>query len=1433
MGDLADREVSNAKPAIENLTAREVADAIWLASRWHLRGEAVASAAPLVERDDTVLPPQQQLPGPPSEDSPKPLPEPDGHDSEFVLRAVSRTTEPTGHRQLGFDKPPTPMPAVPLRGLHGALRPLRRTLPSVRDRILDEEATAKHALVDPRWIPVFKPADELRWDVVLVVDDSPSMRLWRNTVRAVAELLVRQGAFQNVRVQLLTLDMKRGCSVRGTAPGAPRHDISEVLAPTGRRILVVLTDSVSDGWRSGIGQSVLGRWARSLPVVIVHLLPWPMWRNTGLRVHRLAFQASIPGVANRNLFWRPQAAAAKPLYEDLGNLTPVPVLELDARWLRPWARLVAGNPPGWTKLPAILLDASPGIELAAVDDAPGEAARRVAEFRAMADPVTFDLATYLAAAPLDLDVMRAVQKAVLPSSNLTHLSEFLACGPVDQIEPVNHGSIQVNYRFEPGARAELLAAGRRFGTAHVMQVVERCVPEARGFGLLLNDDSTEADASAVTLGEPLLGIRATALAAMSANHFAASRRLLQLVTIDGSDGTDQVAPRGPRRIDQGSSVDYYPVAASGGSLGRLRAHRPTRDRGGAEVSAITDPEMEETRIRPTMAHTVWGGVPPRNPMFTGREDLLGQLHERLEPGAMTAVLPQALHGLGGVGKSQLAVEYAYRHREDFDIIWWVPAELTVQIQNSLTELGERLELGVPNEANIAVGVVLDALKGSVRGGRHIPSNWLLVFDNAEDPKNVLPYLPTGGSGRILVTSRNSQWLNLASPLEVDVFQRQESIELLQRRGPDLNDDDADRLAAALGDLPLAIEVAAAWRAETGMPADEYIQLLRDKQIEMLDLPGPPDYQKSVAAAWNLSLTKLETSNPAALRLLQVCAFFAPEPIPRAMFANARGVSVVEELDQALHDRLKLNAAIRDINRYALARIDHRVNSIQMHRLVQAVLVSQMDEDEQATMRHGTHLLLAANDPFTPAGNEQWPKYNELYPHVVASNAIECEDSAVRELVYNMAQFLYYWGDHRASREMSQQIYDIWHRRLGESHVDTLKIGRWLGFMLWINGEFQRAAEFDAALLDLHQSTLDEDHEDTLDAINSVAGDRRAQGDFSGALELSRTILQRDVERFGDNDPLALNAAHNLGVSLRLSGRFAEALERDEQTYQRKVETYGTDHADSLITQVGLTIDQRELGEYVAASTTHEDIVGRYRLIHGPLNPATLRAILHQAGMRRKAGDHTGATAAADEAYEGLSRRYGPDHPDTIAAVLSRSINLRQAGDIEGARRLGEDVLERYRRTLGDDHPHTLSASTVLAVSCRLLNELDRAQELDQSALDGFRARLGDDHPSTIVAAVNLASDRFALGDIQGAYDLDIATSDVAQALLGPDHPTTLACRSNLARDLRALGQDEEGDALRSKVIVEAIARLGNAHPAISSFTELDKRADCDIDPMPL
>ncbi|WP_189492761.1 NB-ARC domain-containing protein [Streptomyces antnestii] len=166
---------------------------------------------------------------------------------------------------------------------------------------------------------------------------------------------------------------------------------------------------------------------------------------------------------------------------------------------------------------------------------------------------------------------------------------------------------------------------------------------------------------------------------------------------------------------------------------------------------------------------VWGNVPPRNRAFTGRVQLLEDLHRRLQEGT-TAVLPEALQGMGGVGKSQLAVEYVYRHLHEYQVVWWIPAEQPQQIRQFLVQLAGRLNLKVGSgEANTAVPAVIEAL----RIGEPF-KNWLLIFDNAEDPESVREFFPTNGPGRILVTSRNSQWTSSARPLEVDVFTREES-----------------------------------------------------------------------------------------------------------------------------------------------------------------------------------------------------------------------------------------------------------------------------------------------------------------------------------------------------------------------------------------------------------------------------------------------------------------------------------------------------------------------------------------------------------------------------------------------------------------------------------------------------------------------------------
>ncbi|MFJ9628326.1 FxSxx-COOH system tetratricopeptide repeat protein [Streptomyces sp. NPDC101175] len=832
---------------------------------------------------------------------------------------------------------------------------------------------------------------------------------------------------------------------------------------------------------------------------------------------------------------------------------------------------------------------------------------------------------------------------------------------------------------------------------------------------------------------------------------------------------------------------------------------------------------------------VWENVPPRNPNFTGRERLLDELAERLAANVHpTAVLPEAMYGLGGIGKSQLAIEYVYRHQADYDLVCWVSSEHTPGIVNVLAHLAGRLDIDAEGDASATVAQALDALR------RGVPyTRWLLVFDNAENAQSLAPYLPNSQHGAVLITSRNPQWEDIAGCLEVDVFERAESVALLNKRGPELSPQDADLLAEALGDLPLAIEQAAAWRAQTGMPAQEYLRLFNEKRSDLLFEGAPNLYPETVATAWNVSLDRIEHTNPEALHLLQVCAYFAPEPIPRSLFSGAHHGTISPELDAALADPMRLGRAIREIKRFSLARIDPRNNSLQMHRLVQNVLAQRMTPLEQERMRLGAQSLLASVDPRDPWSNAQWDRYSELYPHVVASDAIHSTDPWVRDLVSNTAKYLQRFGDHDSALKFTHEAHEAAAGLFGSDDEKTLLLAFWLGWILFSMGRYPEAAEINEATLNAHEALTPsgptrpvDARESQLDAIGAVAADLRVKGDFRRALEQSRRVFVTATEAYGEDEPFTLNAAHNLGVALRLVGSFQEAYELDRNTWELKQTLLGVEHELTLLTRVGLTIDERELGLYQHARNRQEEVVSQYLRHMREDNPAVLHANRVLAVARRKAGDHEAALELSERVLAVMEGRFGKEHPDTIAAALGLSVDLRYTGHLERARALAETSLDHYRRIFGDRHPHTVSAQANLAIIDRTDGRFESAYELDRAAHATLVAGLGERHPLTMVVATNLASDLAELGRHQEALDLGTETLEHSSEVLGEGHPSTLSLAANRALDLRALERQDECDEVHGVVLAEMRERLGLEHPATTTLANWE-RANCFIDPLPL
>lgn len=1369
------------------LGAEEVSDAVWLAAQI-----AAAEQGTPSERTPATTPPSlpprphdrsrpPQIPWGAEEAAPQP--------HTVLTHSIELMSADERARHPATPAPPNRSMLPDLqKGLSKALRPLNRLVPAHTRVELDEEKTADATAESGMWILVNRPAYEPPFEVVLVVDRSSSMAIWERTATAFRRLLERQGAFADVKTVSVDTDDKIVKSVE-TAPGTSCPP-GQLADPTGKRIILVLTDGVGVAWRSGSMFSVMSLWARTCHVALVHVLPTDRWFWTGIQVESRILNGMPPMSANG-----------------------IPVLALEGRYLRRWAELVSGATG--VRLPVLTPRFDDDSEVIAPHD-DVSADERLGRFRATATPDATRLAGLLAAAPLNRRVMQAVHGTFLPRSRNSDLAEVFLGGLLQRVSPSpDRVHSLVEFEFRPGLRRRLLATLTRDETVHVQRVVQDVLGPANPVISSLRNVITEPDRASLPAitdsNVALLSVVRDVLRAL-AGPYAGKARYLSVALTNYYDEAS------------GSTTRHE------GAFGPSGKPAPTQPTGTPPVTTTrttTNPERGTEFTRSSKQSTVWGGVPLRNVNFIGRKELLSSLRSELTKSTETAVLPGALHGMGGIGKSQIAVEYVYRHAGDYDLVWWIPAENSSEIQASLVKLAQRLEIQVEPTIDTAVPAVLEALGVGAPYRR-----WLLVFDNADKPEDVRKFWPRRGDGHIIVTSRNTRWAEVARTVEVDVFQRAESRELLQRRNADLIDEDADRLATVLGDLPLAVEQAAAWRAETGMTVDEYLRLFEAKRTELLESRAPVDYDVAVEAAWNVSLDRLREENPGALELLEVCAFFSPEPIPKKIFSGVRNIPVSEDLERILADPIDLGRAIREINRYSLAKVDHRNDTLQLHRLVQLVLRNKLGPDDQERVLHTAHLLLAGRDPRSPEAVEHWPTYAELLPHIRTVDARNCTDSWVRRMAINAAVYLYAFGDPVGCLEMAQDHAEFWTVKLGEKHVDTLIVSRWWGRMLRAIGRFDEGRTVAERTLAFMKETLGETHEETLLTMHAVASDLRAKGAFDEARNMNEEAYRAAVKRFGEDDPDTLAAANNYALSLRLVGEFARARDLDEETVRRKQIVLGEDHRLTLLTLDNWSVDLRETGDYLRARVEQEDTVRRMRVQLGDRHPMTLAAIKNLAIAYRKAGEHINRKALnlAIEASEGLIAKYGESHPDAMSAAMDLSIEHRQDGNLVEARRIGEHVKDLYERTWGLAHPFSIAAATNLAVTLRLLGMTEQARSLNEGAVENMRQALGPKHPFTLVCATNLASDLAASDNFEAAHTLDQETYGLSVEVLGASHPSSLALLVNQALDLRGIGRHEEAATTQIQAVDEMRRVLGPTHPATND-AQFNHRASCDIDPM--
>jgi len=819
---------------------------------------------------------------------------------------------------------------------------------------------------------------------------------------------------------------------------------------------------------------------------------------------------------------------------------------------------------------------------------------------------------------------------------------------------------------------------------------------------------------------------------------------------------------------------------------------------------------------------IWN-VPNRNADFTGRTAILEKLHEELADDGRAVVLARALYGLGGVGKTQLAVEYAHRFKAGYDLIWWVPAGQSHEITLALADLASRLGLQTSDNAAEAAAVTLEYLRRGATG------RWLLIFDNAEDPSELEPFLPSG-SGHVLITSRNHAWARHAGPVEVDVFTTRESVAHLMRHVPALDRADAERVSDAVGNLPLAIEQAGAWLEETGMPAALYAEWLETQATNALAMNKPLGYATPVAATWTLSLNRLKERSPAAVRLLQILAFCSPGPISMTLLYSDEMLTHLLVLDKSLRNKYMLGRVIRDISSLALIQIDQGNNSLQIHRLVQAVIRSQMTEEEQSRARHEVHAILAGARPRQGETDDpaNWSTYDLIWSHLGPSQAKECADPATRQLLIDWVRYQWKLGEFESALNLARNLETFWTQELGADHQQTLHLQFQIANVLRSEGRFGESRELDTHVLERQRAVLGTGHLHTLMTANGLAADLRSLGDFQESLALDRETYGKFKHVFGPDYPRTLIAAHNLGCSLRLVGEYLTARRLDEETLNRQRQVLGGDHPYTLLSAASLGLDLRAAGAFRESASLLRSTWDHYREVLGDDLTDTLRSAASLAVSLRRAGEQAEAMTLALDTYHRYQRLYGSGVPDAQRCALNLACDYAAGDDMPRALKLVTGVKAAYQASLGDDHPNTLVAANNLMCCLRCIGRLTEALSLADDTLYRMQRKLGDRHPLTLSCAVNLANCRDDSGDHGGAEALERQTVSLLRETQGPDHPDTLVCEANLAVTLHQAGHDEDAEQIRTRTMDRLSQVLGPQHPHAALLRNW-RHINCDLE----
>ncbi|KAJ7714851.1 hypothetical protein B0H16DRAFT_512159 [Mycena metata] len=742
-----------------------------------------------------------------------------------------------------------------------------------------------------------------------------------------------------------------------------------------------------------------------------------------------------------------------------------------------------------------------------------------------------------------------------------------------------------------------------------------------------------------------------------------------------------------------------------------------------------------------------------------------------------------LHGLGGAGKTQIALKFIKESSSHFSDIFFIDTSTITMIETGLKSIAVQKDFGdSPQDGLLWLASKLE--------------EWLLFFDNADDPNiNLHDYIPQCNHGNIIITSRNpGMCVYAGSNSLVSDMEEEDAVALLLKSASQKvtvrTEEIAAEIVKLLHYLPLAIVQAGAYISKS-RNLDGYLALYTKNQARLLSekpAQSHDQYAWTVYTTWQMSFDRL---TPSAAMFLQHCSFLHYNGISEEIFSYAskyqfdsNGPSK-EELQKPLEflshflgptgewDSSQFLDATNEVQSYSLITFDAEKKVFSIHPLVHSWSRETVQNPEGYMFTMGSILGMAISE--RPQRDMQLTSLL-LYPHVELTVQMNTKVALVFKFQYAMI----FWegGRDKQAGKLQKEVLEEQKQILGDHHPDTLLTMGHLAVSYSNLGEHQKAKELNGIVLKKRKQVLGENHPATLHTMRSLAVSYSGLGEHQAAKELEGVVLEKQTQLLGENHLDTLRTMGNLANSYSDLGEHQAAKELEVIVLEKRTQVLGENHPDTLHTMRSLAVSYSGLGEHQAAKEL-EGVV-----------------------------------------LEKQTQLLGENHLDTLRTMGNLAISYSGLGEHQKAKELQGVVLEKQRQVLGENHPDTLHTMGNLARSYSNLGEHQKAKELEVIALQKQTQMLGENHPYTLHTMGNLANSYSDLGEHQAAKELEVIVLEKRTQVLGENHPDTLRTIGDLATSYSNLGEHQKAKELRVLVLEKRKQVLGENHPDTLEIKEL-------------